>query len=400
MEVVIVTSSKDAGGGVAVLDLKTCTPVCGNFKNSVADAGGTVCVVGAGPSSFAGVGSCGDYVTVAQSKKPTVHIYQWGRPQALHQCHLQEILTTVASDALGRYVAGGSKTGWLYLWELGTGALVNAWQAHFKSVTRLQFTRCGDYLLSAAEDGMARAWEVVHFVDTSTYSASAASSSTSSSSSSGAASRKSVAPYRSWSPHTLAARDMCVIGGLGGPTLRVMTCSLDRTVVLFDVHACPPSGKQVVRMSLGGPLESVACRPAGDLAFAGSSGGAIYVVDLSAAAAGISAAANADAGAARVLEGHTRAVTALACSLDNVTLVSASEDGSLRVWDMVTRQCLREVQPLNKTALTNCIVRSCALRAVLTTLLYFNSCCVSHRSPYVRNLSGSGPPCTSRRCAR
>jgi pre-rRNA-processing protein IPI3 len=219
----------------------------------------------------------------------------------------------------------------------------------------------------------------------------------SSSSSSGAASRKSVAPYRSWSPHTLAARDLCVIGGLGGPTLRVMTCSLDRTVVLFDVHACPPSGKQVVRMSLGGPLESVACRPAGDLAFAGSSGGAIYVVDLSAAAAGISAAASADAGAARVLEGHTRAVTALACSLDNVTLVSASEDGSLRVWDMVTRQCLREVQPLNKTALTNCIVRPCAVDRFA---FIFDPCCVSHkRSRYVRSSSASGPPCTSRRCA-
>ena len=348
----IVTSSKDAGGGVAVLDLKTCTPVCGNFKNSVADAGGTACVLGSGLSSFAGVGSCGDYVAVAQSKKPTVHIYQWGKPQALHQCHLQEILATVASDALGRYVAGGSKTGWLYLWELATGAMVSAWQAHFKAVTRLQFTRCGDYLVSAAEDGMARVWELVHFVDTS------ASALPSSSSSSGpsTASRKSIAPYRSWSPHTLATRDLCLIGGLGGPTLRVMTCSLDRTVVLFDVHACPPTGKQVMRASLGGPLESVACRPAGDLAFAGSSGGTIYVVDLSAAAAGISAA-NAGSPVARGLEGHTRAVTALACSLDNVTLVSASEDGSLRVWDVVTRQCLREVQPLNKTALTNCIVR-------------------------------------------
>jgi hypothetical protein len=163
-----------------------------------------------------------------------------------------------------------------------------------------------------------------------------------------------------------------------------MTCSLDRTVVLFDVHACPPSGKQVVRMSLGGPLESVACRPAGDLAFAGSSGGTIYVVDLSAAAAGISAAASADAnagGAARVLEGHTRAVTALACSLDNVTLVSASEDGSLRVWDMVTRQCLREVQPLNKTALTNCIVRPCAVDHFA---LFFDPCCVSHKKVTLR----------------
>ena len=37
--------------------------------------------------------------------------------------------------------------------------------------------------------------------------------------------------------------------------------------------------------------------------------------------------------------------------------VSGSEDGSLRVWDIWTKQCLKEVKPLNKTAVTNAIVR-------------------------------------------
>ena len=50
-EVVIVTSSKDAGG-IGVYDLATGTPVSTNFKNCVADAG-AVCLLG-GPSAYSG----------------------------------------------------------------------------------------------------------------------------------------------------------------------------------------------------------------------------------------------------------------------------------------------------------------------------------------------------------
>ena len=355
-EVLILTSSKDSGGGVAVLDLKTCTPICGNFKNSIADAGGSAACLGSGLSSFGGAGSCGDYLAVAQSKKPTINIYQWCKPQVLYQCHLQEIMVSVAADPSGRYFVGGSKKGWLYLWELSTGALINSWQAHFKSVTRVQFTRCGGYCMSVSEDGMARCWEIMQFVDTSNSLVDGSS----------ATSRRSVTPYRSWSPHTLAVKDFCIIGGTGGPTFRVLSCSLDRSLVLYDVHACPPTGKQVLRISLNGPLESVVCSPTSDLAFAGASNGVIYVVDMSVAAIGISAA-NATVNSGQglggrgdmagvsgngVLEGHTRAVTSLVCSLDNTSLVSASEDGSVRVWDMWTRQ----VTPLRVTSVIYLLV--------------------------------------------
>lgn len=39
-----------------------------------------ICSVG-GPSSFSGQGSSGDYVVVAQSKKPQINVWQWGKPQ-------------------------------------------------------------------------------------------------------------------------------------------------------------------------------------------------------------------------------------------------------------------------------------------------------------------------------
>ena len=55
--------------------------------------------------------------------------------------------------------------------------------------------------------------------------------------------------------------------------------------------------------------------------------------------------------------GHSKAITGLAVSQDNSTLVSSSSDGSLRVWNVWTRQCLRESKPLNKAAISNMLVR-------------------------------------------
>lgn len=59
---------------------------------------------------------------------------------------------------------------------------------------------------------------------------------------------------------------------------------------------------------------------------------------------------------ARVLQGHSRAVTVICTSLDNATLISASEDGTLRIWDMWTGQCLRVLSPLNNSPITNAMV--------------------------------------------
>lgn len=64
-----------------------------------------------------------------------------------------------------------------------------------------------------------------------------------------------------------------------------------------------------------------------------------------------------------VLEGHSKAVTSVNFSRDNSSLVSASADGTVRVWNVWTRQCLREYAPLNKHGITNAMVsmpRSCS----------------------------------------
>jgi pre-rRNA-processing protein IPI3 len=139
--------------------------------------------------------------------------------------------------------------------------------------------------------------------------------------------------------------------------MRVLTCSLDRSLVLYDISA----SRQCYSVQLPESAECMVVSPLGTAAFIGGPNGVIHIHDMSQVGVSLTAAhqRQSDGGEAR-LEGHSRKVTSLVFSLDNCTLVSGSEDGSVRVWDTWTRQCVREFKPMNKCAITSVVVRIAA----------------------------------------
>jgi len=284
---------------------------------------------------------------VAQSKKPSICIYQWGKSQVHMTCHIQEVVTALSIDRYNMYLLGGSKKGIVYLWEIFTGRLLTTWQAHFKDISKLKCSTSSDFFCTASVDGTARAWNLGTIFNTLKLD-----------------NKSTVAlkPFRSWSPHTLAIKDLLIQATFS--TFRVFTGSIDRSVVLYDVF----SSSQLMRVSLDESVECLSLNPTQDFLFAGSFSGQIFVVDLSVAAANlchltltvdgkVDSKTSAPALLTRVaLVGHTKCVTSLGMSSDNRTLVSSSEDGTVRFWDIWTGQCLRSVKPLNKCGITNALV--------------------------------------------
>ena len=163
-EVLIVTSSKDSNG-IGIIDIKTGAHVCPNLKNNVSDAG-TMCTIG-GSSSYSG-NSCStsDYIAIAQSNKPIIHLWSWGKNQLQMTFHVQEVITSLASDRYGMYIIGGSKKGIIYVWEIATGHFLTSWQAHFKDITRIKFSPASDYFCSSSMDGIVRCWDLLNVLDT------------------------------------------------------------------------------------------------------------------------------------------------------------------------------------------------------------------------------------------
>eukprot|EP01035_Chromulina_nebulosa_P033563 gene33563-44946_t len=213
-EVVLITSSSNKDGesnSMTAIDISNFSPALHyNFKQCVSDTGGSICSIG--PAIFSGNGS-NEFIAVAQANKPSIHIYQWNKPQVQMQCHLQETCSTLASCGI-------------YLFA---GELLCSWQAHFKGITRLKVTPL--FCVSVAEDGVGKMWEMHKIVD-QYYNGSGNGKFT-------------ISPFRSWSPHTLPVKDMCLLG-MATTSGRVATVSLDRSMVMYDSAA----DKQYLRVTL------------------------------------------------------------------------------------------------------------------------------------------------------
>eukprot|EP01034_Spumella_vulgaris_P024803 gene24803-31184_t len=110
----------------------------------------------------------------------------------------------------------------------------------------------------------------------------------------------------------------------------------------------------------------------------------------SSAVAGRSAASAVSTGGlpvgASILEGHTKSVTALCFSVDNTTLISTSEDGTVRFWDVWTRQCVRECRPLNKCGITNALVLT-RPEILGTGVVKPTLCPITHLKKYIETSS-------------
>ncbi len=162
-----------------------------------------------------------------------------------------------------------------------------------------------------------------------------------------------VQPFRSWSKHSLPVTGLYC--GYGGPSCRIVSCSLDHTVQVYELAieigpVCSlrtPSGLSCVTMDAGEKRLLV-----------GGALGDIFLVDMDVvsqartasralvhAVGGVGSQQQGGVGGERwdMLAGHSKAVTSLVCSWDGRVVVSASEDGSLRWWDVDSQQCVKKV---------------------------------------------------------
>ena len=186
-------------------------------------------------------------------------------------------------------------------------------------------------------------------------------------------------PLHSWSDHTLPVTALAV--GAGGVGAMVASASLDRSVKIRSLG----QGLLLRTVALPVALHSLALDPGEHAIYAGSSSGAIYEIDLvqgqeaqqlaSEGAGGLGPAgglglpaggpgrpggavgqAAPPSGAAAVLEGHSQRVTCLALTGDGSLLLSGSEDQSVRVWDLRSRQQVRRLPNPAKGPVTGLLV--------------------------------------------
>ena len=302
------------------------------------------------------------------------------------RCYVWNALGSSGGGGADGGGAGGASSG---------GELIRVWAAHNRPVTCLSFSSDGSLVLTAGQDGIVNAYSLLDVVS------SPSSDRTTGGAGAGAigAIDNSIRPVRTFSEHHLPVSALIAL-----PSHRAVSVSPDRQAVVMELG----SGAALARIVLPASLRCAAADEAGRRLYAGGEDGVVYCVDLdavavretaesatvvsigggggrggpgpgagagaskssaglvlsgsklgetvlgvkggrsSAIAAEASGSADGRNGGISELRGHSQAITALAV-VDGIggrgVLVSGSEEGTLRVWDLHTRACARVVQP-------------------------------------------------------
>ncbi|RHZ20986.1 hypothetical protein DYB37_001441 [Aphanomyces astaci] len=327
--VLVLGSSKD--GNIYVVD-----PTCGAqlfiFKGSSCSRHGLVAV----PRTH--------HLIALQPGKLAMHMHMWGKDVPHFKCHVTEHMGPMVTTSDGNYCIAGGASGKMYIWDVATGALLHVWDAHYKAVcivialvSALRLTSDDAFVVSGGEDAVVHVWRLLDLLD---------ASSTDSALQSGAA------PVHTWTDHVLPITSIhCGLGGVNG---RVFTSSLDRTTKVYDI----PSGTCLVSITCPSFVNVCAADAMEHRLFLGAGDGRIYVVDLHAAATAATAAAARvvvthngtpfakDALSVDGFIGHESPVTALLVTECGQYVISGDDEGTVRMWDSVSRQSLRAVSLL------------------------------------------------------
>ena len=293
------------------------------------------------------------------------------------KCRLPEFMTGgLHISPCGGYIIGAGKSGNCYCWSVLAGEggeLSRIWKAHYRSVTCVEFSDLGDFVVTGGNDGVVNVWSLMDIIsEGDTLLGDVRKNST------------SLDPFKTWSEHQLGITSLYSM-----QSSRIISTSSDRQIVIMEVF----SGKTLGRILMPSSILSLTADSVCHRLFAGGHDGTIYCVDLDAYAIATTAefaktidSSNDRRKKARTdimpslsgskleetilgkdkaqhldtnsyiseLHGHDRAVSCLNILESgeglNDILVSGSNDGSVRIWDLNARCCMRILNPWSITS--------------------------------------------------
>lgn len=296
-----------------------------------------------------------DFFASTQAGKPSIHLYNWARDAPVFRCAMGENITCLASSRPeSTYIAGGSASGKLYLWEIGTGELLRIWQAHYKPVTAMTWSSCGTLLATSGADGIIHVWDVLSLLDAATIGDLQAV----------------PIPHITWSGHTLPITQLHFSNtgsaSSSGVASRLISSSLDRTVRWWDIA----SKQCVLNISMPAGVSTFVADSLDKNIFVGCVDGNIHQISsVTAIEKGLGTESQ------KLFSGHTGAITCMALGVDGNTLFSGSEDTTVRCWNIAAGAQLYSMEDH---------------RAPITTLIFLhnkpNSIALSNRHTQLPHL--------------
>ncbi|CAG0912810.1 unnamed protein product [Notodromas monacha] len=275
---------------------------------------------------------CDHYLVAAQLGKPVIQLWEiHKRDQLCLNSVTPGVVTALAISPDGQICVAGIEDK-LYVWLTSTGKLKSIIRRHYQPVSSIKFTDDGCLFVSGGTDSLVIVWSTAEALAGS-YEA---------------AGDEACSPEHVWADHALPVT--CVAVGKGGSSARVFTASLDQSCKVFDLV----SGQLLLSVIFDVRIMCVCVDPVESTLFAGGQDGSIFVVNLRNPPRVLERHLGDDEKKSSCFSGHSSSISCLTTSEDGATLVSGSEDASVRIWSVSSRQCLKTLP--HKGPITNVLM--------------------------------------------
>lgn len=216
----------------------------------------------------------------------------------------------------------------IYIWQIATGKMLTMLTKHYQLINCIKFADDGSHFVSGGQDGQVIVWSLSAAIGNPYQT-------------------ESIEQLHSFSDHALPVTDLWV--GTGGMRALLVSVSMDRTCKIYDIG----SGSMLLSLVFQEMLTAVTLDRVEIGLFVGTSLGNIYHYRLQPQPRTREYHITDEDKLSNKFAGHSKAITCLAVSLDEQTLMSGSEDSNVMTWNIQSRSLLKTLP--HKGPITNAI---------------------------------------------
>lgn len=271
----------------------------------------------------------GNFIVTANNVKPLLAIWPLNNSDTIQNVKFvlpaKANSLTVSPD--GCFLVAGIQEN-IYIWQIATGKMLTMLTKHYQPINCIKFTDDGSHFISGGQDGQVIVWSLSAAIGNPYQT-------------------ETVEPLHSFSDHALPVNDLWI--GAGGMRGLLVTASMDRTCKIYDIG----SGSMLLSLVFHEMLTAVTLDRVEIGLFVGTSSGNIYHHRLQPQSRTREYHITDSDKINNKFTGHTKAITCLAISLDEQTLMSGSEDCNVITWNIQSKSLLKTLP--HKGAITNAV---------------------------------------------